>query len=138
MFSSAYNIPNSTLSDNLAYTNTNPGGAARGAGPPQTAFAMESVMDMLAEKLGIDPLEFRKMNSLKPGQSESTGAVVKQWTFPEVCDAIKPHYERAKKEAAAFNKKGGPIKRGVGIAAHSFGIGLAVEIRAAVCRNGPG
>ena len=38
-----------------------------------------------------------------------------QWPFPELCDAIKPHYERAKKEAAAFNEDG-PIKRGVGIA----------------------
>ena len=39
-------------------------------------------MDMLAEKMGIDPLEFRKMNSLKPGQTRSTGAVVEQMAFP--------------------------------------------------------
>jgi len=92
-------------------------------------------MDMLAEKLGIDPLEFRKMNSLKLGQTKSNGIAVKQWDFPQVCDAAKPHYERARKDAAEFNKKGGPVKRGVGIAAHSFGVGnqgdrgvLAVEV----------
>jgi aldehyde oxidoreductase len=123
MFSSAYDIPNSYALGRLAYTNANPVGAARGAGPPQAALALESLMDMMAEKLGIDPLEFRKMNSLKDGGTQSTGTVVKQWTFPQVCDAIKPHYERAKKEAAEFNKKGGPIKKGVGIAAHSFGVG---------------
>ena len=128
MLSSSYNIPDVYGIGRLAYTNTNPSGAARGAGPPQTAFAMESAVDMLAEKLGIDPLEFRRMNSLKPGQIKSTGAVVKQWTFPEVCDAIQPHYKRAKKEAAAFNKKGGRVKHGVGIAAHSFGIGLSGDM----------
>ena len=63
------------------------------------------------------------MNSLKPGQAKATGYVVKQWPFPELCDDIKPLFREGKKDAAAFNKKGGPIKRGVGIAAHSFGIG---------------
>jgi aldehyde oxidoreductase len=135
MFSSAYDIENTYALGRLAYCNTNPGGAARGAGPPQTNFAMESAIDMMAEKLNIDPLEFRKMNSLKPGQSKSTGVVVQEWVFPEVCDAIKPRYEQAKKAATEFNKQGGSLKRGVGIAAHSFGIGtqgdqgsLAVEI----------
>ncbi len=128
MMSGAYNIPNVDVLAKLVYTNNTSGGAARGAGPPQTIFALESAMDMLAEKLNIDPLEFRRMNSLKPGQSKSTGYVVKQWPFPELCDAIKPHYERAKKDAAAFNAKGGPIKRGVGIGAHAFGIGETGDI----------
>jgi aldehyde oxidoreductase len=90
---------------------------------------------MLAEKKGIDPLEFRKMNSLKPGQTKATGMVVQQWPFPELCDLIKPIYDKAKKSAAAFNAKGGAVKKGVGIGAHSFGIGgsgdmaqMAVEV----------
>jgi aldehyde oxidoreductase len=82
---------------------------------------------MLAEKVGIDPLEFRRMNSLKPGQTKATGMMVKQWDFLEVCDAIQPAYERAKKEAQEFNANGGTIKRGVGIAAFSFGIGGAAD-----------
>jgi aldehyde oxidoreductase len=121
MLSSSYNIPNVNALAKLVYTNNASGGPARGAGPPQVTFALESAIDMLAEKLGMDPLEFRKMNSLKPGESRSTGAVVEQWPFPELCDAIKPHYEQAKKDAAAF--KDGPERRGVGIACHSFGIG---------------
>ncbi|MBW1779653.1 MAG: molybdopterin-dependent oxidoreductase [Deltaproteobacteria bacterium] len=120
MLSGSYNIPNIDALGQLVYTNNAAGGAARGAGPPQVAFALESAMDMLAHKLGMDPLEFRRMNSLMPGQSVSTGAVVEQWPFPELCDAFQPHYERAKKEAAAF--KDGPVKRGVGLAATAFGI----------------
>jgi aldehyde oxidoreductase len=122
MFSSSYNIPNIYGLAKLAYTNHAPGGAARGAGPPQVTFAMESMVDMLAEKTGIDPLDFRKMNSLKPGQTGSTGIAAEQWPFPQLCDDMKPKYETAKKAAAAFNKKGGKVKRGVGIACHSFGI----------------
>jgi aldehyde oxidoreductase len=127
MLSSAYNIPDVHAFSRLVYTNNGYGGVARGAGPPQMTFAMESAMDMLAEKLGMDPLEFRKINSLKPGQTKATGYAVKQWPFPELCDMIRPHFDRAKKEVAEFNKKGGPIKRGVGIAANSFGIGESAD-----------
>jgi aldehyde oxidoreductase len=120
MFNGSYDIPNVYGLARMAYTNNASGGAARGAGPPQVMFALESLMDMMAEKLGIDPLEFRKMNSMKVGQTASTGIAVEQWPFPELCDAIKPLYEKAKKAAAA--SKGGKIKHGVGIACHSFGI----------------
>jgi aldehyde oxidoreductase len=77
-------------------------------------------MDMLAEKVGMDPLKFRIKNSLKPGQSVSTGDIVELWPFPEVCEAIKPYYEKAKNEAAAH--KNGVVRRGVGVAGMSFGI----------------
>jgi aldehyde oxidoreductase len=120
MLSGSYHIPHIDALAQLVYTNNAAGGAARGAGPPQVAFALESAMDMLAEKMGIDPLEFRRINSLKPGQSVSTGAVVEQWPFAELCEVLRPHYNRAKKEAAAF--RNGPIRRGVGLACHSFGI----------------
>jgi aldehyde oxidoreductase len=123
MLSGAYNIPNVYAMAKMAYTNNASGGAARGAGPPQVTFALECAVDMLADKMGIDPLEFRKMNSLKVGQTRSTGAGVKEWPFPELCDAIRPYYEQAKKATAAF--KDGAVKRGVGIACHSFGVGEA-------------
>lgn len=125
MLSGSYNIPNIKACGKSVYSNNSFGGSARGAGPPQTTFAMESAVDMLAEKLGIDPLEFRRINSLKPGQTKGTGMVVQQWDFVEVCDAIQPAYQRAKKEVQKFNTRSGNIKRGVGIAAHSFGIGGA-------------
>ncbi|MBN1862992.1 MAG: molybdopterin-dependent oxidoreductase, partial [Dehalococcoidales bacterium] len=123
MLSGSYNIPNIKALGRTVYTNNASGGAARGAGPPQTMFALEMTVNMLAEKLGIDPLELRKMNSLKPGGTKATGMVVKEWPFPELCDAIKPAYDKARKEAAEFNKDGGPVRRGVGIGACAFGIG---------------
>lgn len=121
MLSGSYNIPNVNALARLVYTNNPAGGAARGAGPPQVTFALESAMDMLAEKIGMDPLEFRRINSLQPGQSVSTGHVYEQWPFPELCDAVKPGYDQARKEAAQF--KTGPVRRGVGIGTHAFGIG---------------
>jgi len=77
MLSGSYNIPSIQALAQLVYTNNAAGGAARGAGPPQVAFALESAMDMLADKLGIDPLELRLKNILVPGQSVSTGAIMK-------------------------------------------------------------
>lgn len=125
MIQGSYHIPNIKVLGRSVYTNNSFGGSARGAGPPQTTFATESAIDMLADQMGIDPLEFRRINSLKPGQTKGTGMVVQEWSFTEVCDAIRPAYERAKQEAQAVNALGGTIKRGVGIAAHSFGIGGA-------------
>ena len=122
-----YYFPNIKAFGQVVYTNNAFGGAARGAGPPQSNFAMESAVDMLAEKMGIDPLEFRRMNSLKIGQTKSTGMVVEEWPFIELCDAVQPHYERAKKDAQTFNAKGGKLKRGVGVGCESFGIGYCAE-----------
>ncbi len=121
MLSGSYQIPNVNCRSRLVYTNNPWGSAARGAGPPQAHFALECAMDMLARRLNVDPLDFRRRNSLESGQSKSTGQVVDQWPFPELCDAIRPHYERAVQEAAG--SKEGPVRRGVGLAAGAFGIG---------------
>jgi len=126
MLSGSYYIPNINALARLVYTNNPAGGAARGAGPPQVTFALESAIDMLAEKLDIDPLEFRRLNSLLPGQSVSTGMAYDQWPFPELCDAIRPAYERAKNEAAAW--KNGLIRRGVGLGCHAFGVGGPADV----------
>ena len=123
MLSGSYYIPAIKAMSRLVYTNTIWGAAARGAGPPQVNYALESAMDMLAEKMGIDPLEFRLMNILKPGQPKSTGRTVEQWPLPELIEAMRPHYDRARKDAAEFNRKDGVVKRGVGLGTGSFGIG---------------
>jgi len=123
MLSGCYHIPHVQALGQLVYTNNAWGGAARGAGPPQMNFALESAVDMLARKIGADSLEFRLANSLMPGQSTSTGQVVEEWPFPGCLEALRPHYLRALADAAAF--KEGSKRRGVGIAGGSFGIGKA-------------
>ncbi len=121
MLSGSYDIPNVAASARLVYTNNPPGGAARGAGPPQVNFALESAMEMLAARLGVDPLEFRIMNSLEPGRSISTGQVVDEWPYRGCLEAIRKHYERAGKDCASAGN--GRFRRGVGLAGGSFGVG---------------
>jgi len=62
-----YNIPNARIDRSAVYTTTVPGGAFRGFGGPQGAFAGESQMNKLAEALGIDPVELRLKNCLRDG-----------------------------------------------------------------------
>lgn len=59
------------------YTNNPPAGAFRGFGVVQSAFAIESTMDMLAKELGIDPIQLRKMNALHVGSVTGTGQVLR-------------------------------------------------------------
>lgn len=121
MLSGSYNIPNVKAWGRLVYTNNPWGSAARGAGAPQANFALECAMDMLADRLGMDPFEFRIINSLKPGETKSTGQEVTEWPFPELMEKMRPHYERAVAEAEAESTD--KLLRGVGIGTGAFGIG---------------
>ena len=121
MLSGSYNIPNVQAMAKLVYTNNPFGSAARGAGPPQVNFALECAMDMLADKLGADPFEFRLKNYLQPGQTKSTGRAVEQWPMEGLMESMRPHYERAVRDAK--ENRNGKIKRGVGLGTGSFGIG---------------
>ena len=122
MLTSSYFVPNIHVTSRLVYTNNPWGSAARGAGPPQTHYAVECAIDLLAEKMGIDPLEFRRRNSLRPGDTKATGHVVKEWPFPGLCDALRPKYEEARRAAAAH--AGDSVRRGVGLGAAAFGIAM--------------
>jgi len=62
-----YNCANKKIDGYAAYTNTVPAGAFRGYGLPQTLFAVESAIDEVARAIGMDPLEFRRRNVIKPG-----------------------------------------------------------------------
>lgn len=60
------------------YTNNPPSGAFRGFGVTQSAFAVESMMDMLAEKLKVDPVELRRINALHVGSITNTGQELRE------------------------------------------------------------
>ena len=121
MLSGSYDIPNVKARGRLVYTNNPWGSAARGAGAPQANFALECAMDMLADKLNMDPFEFRLINSLHPGGTKSTGREVTEWPFPELMEKMRPHYDRAVADAEAAGTD--TILRGVGIGTGAFGIG---------------
>ena len=70
-----YRCDNKKIDAFSVYTNTVPAGGFRGYGLPQTNFAVESAMDELARKIGMDPIEFRRRNIVHPGDPMiSTGA----------------------------------------------------------------
>jgi selenium-dependent xanthine dehydrogenase len=73
-----YDIPNVKADCYAMYTNNPPAGAFRGFGVTQSAFAVESMMDKLAETLSIDPVELRRMNALHVGSITNTGQVLKE------------------------------------------------------------
>ena len=120
MMSGSYNLPSVDVFSKLVYTNNPWGAAARGAGPPQVNFALECAVDMLAQKLGMDPFDLRMKNLLKPGEAKSTGTVVSEWPIAPLMEAVKPYYDKAKEAAKAGSN--GKIKRGVGLGLGSFGI----------------
>lgn len=72
----SYDIPHVNADCYACYTNNPPAGAFRGFGVTQSIFAIESIMDMLAAKLVIDPVELRRKNALREGSSTSTGQVL--------------------------------------------------------------
>ncbi|MBN1547294.1 MAG: molybdopterin-dependent oxidoreductase, partial [Syntrophaceae bacterium] len=122
-----YNVPHVSVTGSCFYTNTTPAGAMRGFGAPQVAFAVESQMDLLAEKLGMDSYEFRLQNLFHPGSTTVTGQVLTESVGAcETLEALKPYYEQAMAWAAKTgDTTAGRMKRGVGLSCIFFGIGEA-------------
>ncbi len=83
----AYGIPNIRIDAYSVYTNCVPAGHMRAPGDPQVSFAVESAMDMMAEALGIDPLEFRRRNLLKDGDRLPGGHPVEHVKVQETLEA---------------------------------------------------
>ncbi|MBI3076913.1 MAG: xanthine dehydrogenase family protein molybdopterin-binding subunit [Deltaproteobacteria bacterium] len=84
----AYRVPNIWIDSYCVYTNKPPAGAFRGFGVPQVVWALESQMDMIAEKLGRDPLQFRLENVLLEGDLFATGTPVHSAGLKESLEAV--------------------------------------------------
>ena len=109
----AYAIPNVLSTGYDVVSNRSKVAAYRAPGAPHGAFATESVLDEIAEKLGLDPLDMRVRNSAKPGDKAIYGPNFGDVTFVETIDAIRkhPHYK------APLDKNPRPgVKRGRGVA----------------------
>ena len=84
-----YRVPNVKVDARAVRTHTVPCGAFRGFGEPQVVFACESQMDLLAERLGMDPLELRRINALRSGDETITGhQLTASVGFREVLDKV--------------------------------------------------
>jgi CO/xanthine dehydrogenase Mo-binding subunit len=101
-------------------TNTPPNGAFRGFGAPQTQFAIEAHMDVIADRLGIDPLRLRERNALRPGDTTATGQKV-----GKDCSALQVLREAGRR--TSFSKKRKTLmgsNRGIGLSLFFHGSGF--------------
>jgi CO/xanthine dehydrogenase Mo-binding subunit len=126
-----YIVPNVRCDSKAVYTNNTFTGAMRGFGTPQHVFACESFIDMCAEKIGMDPLAFRKLNFFKQGVTTHTGQKLKEHKV-----SIQEVTDKALKEFGWKNKyakcsRGIPDKNsmlyGAGFASSYRGVSLGAE-----------
>ena len=102
----------------LIYTNKQPPSAYRGFGNPQASFAIESQMDMIAERLGLDPVKLRLLNANQPGDVTAHG-----WRMPQSA-ALTECILKATEAIGWYEKKQHPVpNHGLGLACliHSTG-----------------
>jgi CO/xanthine dehydrogenase Mo-binding subunit len=85
----AYHVPVTRLEARSVYTNSIPGGSMRAPGDPQSMFAGECHVDMIAQALGIDPIELRRRNVLHDGEPSVTGERVRRARALEVLETLE-------------------------------------------------
>ncbi|MBI5565545.1 MAG: molybdopterin-dependent oxidoreductase [Chloroflexi bacterium] len=117
-----YNIPSIRGRGRTVATNHSWGSAFRAYGSPQAFLASESLVDELAEKVGMDPLEFRYLNAYRPGSTTPNGQDPEVYSLPEMFEKLRPIYKEAKEQAARESTP--ENKKGVGITLGIYGCGL--------------
>ncbi|MCL2472976.1 MAG: molybdopterin-dependent oxidoreductase, partial [Treponema sp.] len=114
-----YNYQIIDIDGKAVYTNNIPAGAFRGFGVPQSCFATESNINLLAEMAGIDPWEFRYRNVIKPGQVLPNGQIAGADVELEACLlALKEKYDKARAEGKYA---------GISCAFKNAGIGVGLD-----------
>jgi len=106
-----YKYPNYRYDGYRVYTNTAPTSAMRGFGAPQSTFVGESQLDMMAEDLGIDPIELRRKNGMTPNYEVPGQAYIQSCGLHQCLDKIEEHIKQRGKL---------PPNHGIGIAAYGF------------------
>jgi len=123
--SGPYYVPHYRALTRAVHTNLVPAGAFRGFGVPQAAIAQEQLYDELADRVGMDRLEFRILNSLDDHTPTVTGQVLGEGVGIRAClEALRTKWKAARREAAEFNLNAtGALRRGVGVAGMWYGCG---------------
>lgn len=120
-----YSVDNVKTDVYGVYTNNVPGAAFRGFGAPQALFMAESQMNKLAEKLGMDPVEFRLKNALRDGDTLDVGTPVPTpVSIVECIEAARDKYQW-KKQGKSKAKKQGAIINGRGFATGFKNVGFS-------------
>jgi CO/xanthine dehydrogenase Mo-binding subunit len=122
--SGPYFIPNVKTDVYGVYTNNIPGAAFRGFGAPQALFMAEGQMNKLAEKLGMDPVEFRLKNALRDGLTLNVGTPAPgPVSVPQVIEAAAAKFGWKAKQPPA--RQAGEVIRGRGFAAGFKNVGFS-------------
>lgn len=109
-----YNYQNIDIEGKAVYTTNPPAGAFRGFGVSQSAFALECNLNLLAEKVGLNPFEFRLKNAIRPGQVLPNGQIADPSTaLVETLEAVRPYFEANPKAGIACAMKNSGL--GVGV-----------------------
>ncbi|OGP78637.1 MAG: aldehyde oxidase [Deltaproteobacteria bacterium RBG_16_49_23] len=117
-----YEIPNVKVRSRMAYTNNPWSGAMRGFGVPQMAFAHESQMELLAQALGMDPIEIRLKNALTAGSETATGqTLVASIGIGQTLRKVKEWEDRH--PIVKIDPERPYMKKGIGIGSMWYGIG---------------
>ena len=127
-----YKIANVDIQTYAAATNKVPCGAFRGFGQPQVCFAQESLIDELAEKLGMDPVQFRLKNLLEPGDKTVTGQKLNSSCgLKEIVQAVRKKSGWDKKVGSRESgvEGRGDVVTGIGFSATYYGVGLGAKGR---------
>ena len=121
-----YFCPNVRVRGRAVATSTPPHGAFRGFGAPQSLFALERHMNLVAAKLGLPPDEFRRRNFIEQGQTSAVGQVMREPVgMDELLDralSLANYHDKARR----FDEEnpGSRIKKGIGFATFMHGAGF--------------
>lgn len=121
-----YRCPNVYAHATAWATNTPPNGAFRGFGAPQTIFPIEAHIDSIADAIGIDPLELRRKNCLKLGDTTATGQLLRESVTALECldkAALKSNFVQRRAELSKKNQDS-RVKRGIGLSLFWHGAGF--------------
>ncbi len=122
--SGPYFVPNVLSQTRALLTNESPSGAFRGFGTPQAAIANDALLDVLAEKIGMDALEFRIKNALRKGDRTATNQLLENSVGQVEClESLKSRWVKWRKQAEDFNQNNKNVKRGVGCGSAWYGCG---------------
>jgi xanthine dehydrogenase molybdenum-binding subunit len=149
-----YRVPSVDIESKAVFTNNPTSGAMRGFGTNQAHFAMEGIMDMLAERVGVDGYDIRERNVLLPGDAFGTGQIMRESCgILETLQAVKDIYKGAKYAGIGCGIKSTGIGNGTIDSGHAairvleggrleiltgyteMGQGLFTTIRQAVCEE---
>ncbi len=122
-----YHCQHIHIHGDVRLTNKPPNGAFRGFGAPQTLFAVERHMNVIADHLGMDPAQLRRKNLLRPGQTTSTGQIMRDKVdLPALMDRglELAEYARRKPQYQIENRKHPYLRRGIGFATFYHGAGF--------------